>query len=166
MTLVHAREARSVSVGTSGTHQGAALHSRISSVVARRVSGGIADGPCAHAQGYQDRRFFPSGAKRVLWLGMHRLAQAVSPALVRDGARPQSRERFTSPATAVSGAPSTRRAAGPCQGDVIDIAYSHKFQLVAVLSERLEVSVCDAPTADHGHANRTMCEIIWNHGFQ
>ncbi|MBI4623697.1 MAG: exo-alpha-sialidase [Verrucomicrobia bacterium] len=44
-----------------------------SSVVARRVSGGSAGGPCAHAQGYKARRFFPSGAKRVLRPGLHRL---------------------------------------------------------------------------------------------
>jgi hypothetical protein len=45
---------------------------RNSFVVARRVSGGSAGGPCAHAQGYRARRFFPSGAKTLLRLGLHR----------------------------------------------------------------------------------------------
>ncbi|MBI4622774.1 MAG: hypothetical protein HY736_06060 [Verrucomicrobia bacterium] len=41
-------------------------------IVARCVSGGIAKSPRAHAQGYENRRFFPSGAKRVLQSGLHR----------------------------------------------------------------------------------------------
>jgi hypothetical protein len=45
---------------------------RNSFVVARRVSGGSAGGPCAHAQGYESRRFFPSGAKTSLRSGLHR----------------------------------------------------------------------------------------------